>query len=30
LYNLKGIRNFGMKFGGNVDWLYLIWIEYRV
>jgi hypothetical protein len=19
LYNLKGIRNFGMKFGGNVD-----------
>jgi hypothetical protein len=29
LYNLKSIQNFGMKFGGNVDWLYLILIEYR-
>ena len=30
LHNLKSIRNFGMKFGSNVDWLCVILIEYRV
>jgi hypothetical protein len=29
LYNLKSIRNFGMKFGGNIDW-YLILIKYSL
>ena len=30
LHNLKNIRNFGMKFGGSVDWLCVILIEFRV
>jgi hypothetical protein len=30
LHNLKSMWNFGMEFGGNVDWLCLILIEYRV
>jgi hypothetical protein len=30
LYNLKSIRNFKMKFCVDIDWLYLILIEYRI